>query len=521
MSFFLRQTAEGIRSRRALVGRPAAAEPVHSTAVAGLSRRDCLAVLTTFSLLSACKTSAGKPPPLPTPTASTHSNEPVIGSNLPPLQEYTPEQFGALGDGQTNDSEAFARMSAAVNAAGGGYITLKATTYIVGGHTQDPTGVFAYAPATIMTFDGCTRDLVIHGNGARLRCQDGLRFGTFDPITGEPTQHTMPYTGTGELASPYVGMVVVQNCRGQVYIKALELDGNFGNLIIGGTYGDTGWQIPAYGLRLINNSSELVIGVRAHHQPVDGIIIDAPAARSNSTKLQYCSSEYNVRQGCSVIGGSNFIFQSCNFNHSGKAGMVSAPGAGFDIEAESSPIRNLSFSNCEFSNNSGTGLGADSGDSEGATFDGCRFIGTTNWAVWPRKPSFLFTNCVFVGSICNTYGDDDPAKAAQFKNCTFTDDPALSPTGEVYNASFPAADLSSYRNVLFESCTFNLAHALVLPWSVYAIYSNVVMSQAASKQAYPRGTYVGVNTISGNVDLTGSAINGDVTVNGVLMARSA
>ena len=441
---------------------------------------------------------------------------------MEPLRQFTPELFGAVGDGVTNDTDAFARLSAAVNAAGGGDIVLQPTTYLVGGHKPDPSGVFSFGPATIMTFDGCTKDLAIHGNGARLLCQDGLRFGTFDPVTGQPTQHPMPYTGTGELASPYVAMIDIQNCSGKVYIKNIEIDGNVGKLWIGGTYGDTGWQIPAYGLRLINNSGgELVVAVHTHHQPVDGVLIDAPPVRDTQTRLELVNSEYNVRQGCSVIGGSNFSFWNCKFNHSGKAGMVSAPGAGFDIEAESSPIRNLSFSGCEFSNNSGTGLGADSGDSAGATFDYCRFIGTTNWAVWPRKPGFLFTNSTFVGSICNTFGDDDPAKAAQFQNCSFTDDPTLSPTGEVYNASFPIADLSSYRNVLFDTCTFDLRHELVLPWTIYVIYKNVVMSQTATKQAYPRGTYVGTSSINGNVDLTGSIINGDVTVNGALLPRNA
>jgi hypothetical protein len=201
--------------------------------------------------------------------------------------------------------------------------------------------------------------------------------------------------------------------------------------------------------------------------------------------------------------------------------MVSAPGAGFDIEAESSPIRNLSFSACEFSDNTGAGMGADSGDSEGATFDTCKFVGTTNWAAWPRKPNFRFSNCVFVGSICNTYGDTDPSKAVQFQGCTFNDDPALSPTGEVYNDSFPIADLSNYANVLFDTCTFSLTHNEVLPWTMYVIYKDVVMSQKADKQAYPRGTYLGVNRINGNVDLTGSVISGDVTVNGVLLPRTS
>ena len=40
----------------------------------------------------------------------------------------TPEQFGALGDGRTNDSDAFAAMSAFATARGGGEIVLRRTT---------------------------------------------------------------------------------------------------------------------------------------------------------------------------------------------------------------------------------------------------------------------------------------------------------------------------------------------------------------------------------------------------------
>ena len=486
-----------------------------------LTRRSCLAAIG-GAALGGCKMS-----PVARPSAERPA-DPAAAKKSPPkdsmarLQTFTPENFGAAGDGVTNDTAAFAQMTAAVIASGGGTVLLQKKTYVVGEHLAAPTPIFSFPPAPIMEFDGCAGPLIILGNGARLRCADGLRFGTFDPLTGVPTHHAMPYTGTGELASPYLAMITVQNCTGKVHIENLELDGNFMGLEIGGTYGDTGWQIPAYGLRLINNvAGETVVAVHTHHQPVDGVLIDAPATRNGATELDGIVSEYNVRQGCSVIGGSNFSFSNCQFNHTGKAGMVSSPGAGFDIEAETNPIRNLSFSNCEFSNNTGTGMGADSGDSEGASFSNCRFIGTTNWAAWPRKPNFRFDSCAFVGSICNTYGDSDPTRAAQFTNCGFYDDPALSPTHEVYNATFPIADLSDFANVLFDGCTFKLTGDLVLPWTINVIYRDNVMSQLATKQAYPRGTFIGTNRIDGNVDLSGSHVLGDLTVNGQLVARTS
>jgi hypothetical protein len=46
------------------------------------------------------------------------------------------------------------------------------------------------------------------------------------------------------------------------------------------------------------------------------------------------------------------------------------------------------------------------------------------------------------------------------------------------------------------------------------------MSQSSPKVAYPRGTFLGRNTITGKVDLYGSRVLGDVFVNGKKLART-
>ena len=434
----------------------------------------------------------------------------------------TPERFGAVGDGVTNDTEAFAAMAEFVNRRGGGAIVLRPTTYIVGTQARDPTNSnYSFVPAKIMDFEGCTKALTIDGNGARLRCADGLRFGTFDRSTGEPTSHILPYTTRGELASPYVAMISVTSCSGGVTINNLELDGNLANLNIGGPFGDKGRQIPADGIRLIdNNCSEALTQVYSHHHAHDGLRIQRPAEYNPVSVLRDLVCDYNARQGCSIVAGSGYTFVNSRFNHTGKAGLVSGPAAGVDIEAQWGPIRDLHFSNCEFSDNTGCGLVADSGDSEGATFDRCRFIGTTKWAAWPKKPRFRFANCQFIGAICNTFGDPDPDRAAQFHDCIFQDDPALSPTGTVYRPSYPIANLDNLQNMLFNRCRFELIQDKVLPWSTGALYNDCTMSQIATKVAYPRGTYTGVNIINGNVDLGRSRILGDVIVNGQTLPRT-
>ena len=434
----------------------------------------------------------------------------------------TPEQFGARGDGVTNDTDAFAAMAEYVNRHGGGTIALRPTTYIVGKQAPDRARPEYYlAAAKIMNFNGCTKSLAILGNGARIRCADGLRFGTFDPTTAQPTNHPLPYYGGGEICTPYEVMLRIENCTGSVDISNLELDGNLPRLLIGGPWGDTGWQIRGFGIQLVNNAcSEQLTNVYTHHLAQDGLYIDGVLERDSASALENLVSEYNARQGCTIAGGSNYSFVNCQFNHTGQDGLASAPCAGVDIEAESKAIRDLNFSGCEFANNGGCGMLADSGDTDGATFDSCKFIGTISFSAWPNKPHIRFSNCQFVGEVARPYGDPDAERAAQFSNCVFVDDSTLSPTGQVFGPGRPIGDFGTWQNVLFDGCRFDLKNDMVLPWSAKVIYNNCTMSQVSTTLAYPRGTFTGTNTIVGNVGLAGSIILGDLTVNGVLKPRT-
>jgi len=442
----------------------------------------------------------------------------------------TPEQFGAKGDGVSNDSAAFAAMAAQVNARGGGEIVLRRTTYIVGQQTRafGAGAFYAFEPAKIMEFAGCTRPLVIRGNGARIKCARGLRYGAFNRVTGVKVEHPMPNMAAGELATPYRWMILAKDCSGPVEIEDIELDGSLAALSIGGRYGDVGWQVPASGIGLVNNrGSERLARVHSHHHGLDGIMIDGfdgSRGAGATSLIADVRCEHNGRQGCSLVGGRDYAFRDCRFNHSGKTALFSPPGAGVDIEAEAGKkIRNIGFAGCEFSDNMGAGLVADTGDSEGVTFERCRFVGTTNWAAWPNKPRFRFDTCLFVGPLVHPFGDRQPARAAQFFDCSFRDDPALSPTGRIYggeNSDRPIADLPGNANVLFSRCNFQLTHDSVLPWSVDVIYSDCILSQRSTRAAYPRGTFVGRNAITGKVDLYGSRIRGELIVNGTRMARN-
>src|SRR4051812_20691178 len=115
-----------------------------------LTRRECFAAMAIMSVASGCEYAPVSGSPVRSVGLGPASNRKKGGSSMAPLKNFTPEDFGAIGDGRTNDTDAFARMTAAVNSAGGGTVLLRKTTYIVGGHVPDPTGFYAYAPVAIM-----------------------------------------------------------------------------------------------------------------------------------------------------------------------------------------------------------------------------------------------------------------------------------------------------------------------------------------------------------------------------------
>lgn len=439
----------------------------------------------------------------------------------------TPEHFGARGDGVTNDTSAFTALSAEVNRRGGGTISLgKGRTYIVGrqirgGRLGRGGGIAAWAPEPLLELRDLAAPLMILGNGAIMRAEAALRFGTFDPQTDQPTHRPMPnYHGT-EIASPYQAMINVQNCRGPVTIRDVELDGNLPRLRIGGKYGDTGWQLPGSGLLLVDNHApETIENVYSHHHGQDGAIVIGDDARSVRSRFSRYVGRYNGRQGLSITGGRGYDFADCEFSHTGRSALKSAPGAGVDIEAEGKKIvRDLTFTRCKFIDNVGVGLLAEAGDGADARFSNCLFVGTTAWSAWPRKPGFVFTDCTFVGSAVNAYASKQPDLACKFIHCRFTDDPALSPTGKVYIGKGPIVDLGASDNVLFDGCTFRLVAGAALPWSWTAIYRDCTMSQRSPTPGETRGKYLGTTTITGRVDLYSSMVEGTLIVNGRQIPR--
>jgi hypothetical protein len=444
------------------------------------------------------------------------------------------KDYGAKGDGVTNDTDAFALASAAINAADGGTLTIPPGLYIVGkqvfaGATGkgfaygDPAGSFG-APSAI-NIKNCTLPVVIQGNGAVLKTASGLRFGAFDPVTGLAINPALPNFNQ-DLRGQLPVLINLENNK-SVAVHDLELDGNINAMIIGGQWGDTGYQCSGGGVRAYLNDSLLLSNIYAHHHGLDGFEVSRVVTASTQPRYPHlitnCRSTYNGRQGLSWVAGNSLTVINSDFSHTGKNGLIaSLPCAGIDIEPEGSIILGGTFINVRCFDNTGVGMVADVSGSKDCTFISCEFIGTTSWSFWCTQPRFRFENCLFVGSAVNAGGSTDPENASKYYGCRFVLDTSYSPSGIIFTGS-PVTnrfELAQSQNVVYTDCIFFSASGYQLPFCAgganSATFQNCYFEQVGTGTSFTKGQFTGKNTFvtGGTNDFSGSLVFGPVIVNG-------
>lgn len=371
------------------------------------------------------------------------------------------KKLGARGDGIHNDSAAFRAAAKIIQDAGSGRLIVARGTYIVGEQVHAEGRYPYYIAQPIFSVKGID-GLSIEGSGATLRMTPGLHFGSFDRETGKPLLPQMPFTDP-DCRGAIGSMFDIQGSV-NVLICDLELDGNLTRHILGGEFGDTGRQLAASGILLYNNSNVTVENVHTHHHGQDGIIIGWEGLKENNPPtphlLSNVVSEYNGRQGFSWTGGRGLTVRHSKFNHTGRAGIASAPSAGLDIEAEVSVCRDGLFEDCEFVNNAGIGMVSDSGDGGYTRFVRCTFWGTTAWSTWVTKPGIKFEGCFFHGSTVWGYGSTNAALATRHENCRF-EDLEYGTNGvcriEALVKFETTSDLGGGENITYDGCEF-VAH---------------------------------------------------------------
>lgn len=366
---------------------------------------------------------------------------------------------GAKGDGTTNDTAAFQKAARLIQEAGGGTLVVPKATYIVGQQTHESGKYPYYRHEPVFQVHKLNR-LLIEGNGAVIRVASGLRYGSFHKETSTAYHPPkMPFYDRDCWTA--VGSLFAVTGSRNVEIRDIELDGNLSHLIVGGDWGDTGRQIEACGLRLYNNTDVRLDRVYSHHHALDGVMIGWAGLTEGDPATPHtltdCTFEYNGRQGLSWVGGRGVKAYRCKFNHTTRginngAPLASAPGAGLDIEAEESVCRDGYFEDCEFVNNGGCGMVADSGDGGYTEFLRCTFWGTTSWSAWSNKPGLRYEDCNFYGSVVHAVGSANAELATRWTRCTFEDKPWIN--GKRPYGNFLAEINGDLENVLFDACKF-------------------------------------------------------------------
>ena len=336
----------------------------------------------------------------------------------------TPEMFGARGDGQTDDSEAIMALAGALNARGGGAIAFRRGAIYRLGQQQFAGQLgrkFAFGAVPMLALRGIS-GVRIHGNGAMLKLNDGLRFGSFDPVSGKPIAPQGKFIER-DFGATIGAMLDIVDCS-DVEIYDLVLDGNLPALAIGGRWGDRGIQRAAIGVRVYQASRVLLRNVVARNHGQDGFYLcgrnrTAEGGRSDSIRMIGCRAEANGRQGMSIVGGRDLAFTDCTFADSGQGQVSSAPAAGVDIEPNGHDWATLlRFENCRFENNVGAGLLAGTGNSADlvvtrSTFwqgfrarpgdpRGARGSGD---ALWCTRRGVQLRDCDIFGAITNLASD--------------------------------------------------------------------------------------------------------------------
>lgn len=375
-----------------------------------------------------------------------------VNAQLADIVTVNVKTLGAKGDGLTNDTHAFRLAAQRIKELNGGKLVIPSGTYIVGEQTfANGYGKgYAYESAKIIEITDCDYVEIV-GNNAILKIDPTLKYGSYDPTTGDAYSAILPFYDTNYQAQ--IGDIIRLKNNKVVKVRGIELNGNNTEVMIGGKWGDAGTQIKASGIVLDTNGCVFLENVISHHQCLDGLLnvfdynVGGVSAFMTMTN---CAFDYNGRQGFSWVGGSNITATSCRFNHTGRAGIGSEPQAGLDIEP-TTEAHNGVFINCEFADNVGIGMVSDNQPNvSNIAFTNCRFYGTTNFPIYPNGKAFKFYNCTISGEASSAYHALKDEEKTLFRDCFFTGDATYNGR-PIFGTS--VVNFWDVQNPILENCT--------------------------------------------------------------------
>ncbi len=367
------------------------------------------------------------------------------------------KDFGALGNGRTDDTKAFLAAVAKVNSLRKDVtLLLPAGTYLLTPQTR-PAGQLP-AALEVLFFEGCRNLTIQGGKSTKIRFATRLYYGAF---RADARLGVVPL-GQGTRDWQYrvaIGHGIgLKNCMG-VSVSGIEIDGNNSGFTLGSAFGDSDYQINNDGLYLESATEVTVTDCYIHHFGRDGLLLLNPTPQEYNTphqhiRLKNCRFEYNGRQGFSWVGGVGVVADNCSFSYSGQGKVSSSPRAGVDFEPNAGYIaKGGIFRNCTFYRNAGVGIITDAGGPAVRDFQfiNCTVTADGATAVWVKGPAFSFTGCTISGGFLFGYAAENATDGTRFTRCSFTD--AGTENGR-YNY---LVESNGARYLLFDGCRFSAA----------------------------------------------------------------
>lgn len=303
------------------------------------------------------------------------------------------KQYGALGNGITDDYLALQRAFAQINKQRTGVLYFPPGVYRIGVHKVSD-GQFANK-VTDLTLSNCT-NVSIAGQNAQIVCDGGwVRTADWE------------YEGFSYSYHDSVGLMFT-SCK-NLSIDGLTLDGGAGTITKQATA-----EGASCGISLSGCYKVALTNVNLHHCCTDGLYVQEAGEINNFKVTQYltvtnCVFDRNARQGVSIIQLRYATFRNCTFSNTGDTGLYGShsPAAGVDIEP-----------NYRHDDPSGTSKGDHS--TGNITFDSCRFVDNEGFEFvatdkYSTQNPVQLSNCLFKNS-----KKADAAVVPAAANITFT-----------------------------------------------------------------------------------------------------